>query len=149
MIPIQTGTGVSSGDLANLAGAVLLLLAVSQYVLYRIADDDEDQKEYQRKAVVLFFVFLSTSYAIWLIEDSPDVWVSDIGLALERYFQNFSQNFVVPNAPSPSGTDPTMMETIISGIRTVGLFAYVIMFSTVSIAVKAPVLVIEKIDDMF
>lgn len=135
-----------SGDLANLAGATILLLGVYQYILYKTADNQEKKEDYKRKSLGLFVFFLILSYAVSIVESNSNIWVSQIGISVEGYLQRFAEEFTIPGQETVTQTrGETAYEEWISRIRTIGLGAYVLLFSGISLAIKFPVLLLEKL----
>jgi len=135
---LQTG-GPPLGDLLNIFGIGILLLAGYHYVQYRETQDPNEQKEARQKvtAILLIFVFYSiVSYVYWAQADS---WVVLLGRSFEIYLEEIARNIALVDEATPTSGQMTILD----GIRTIGLIAYVALFGATAIVGRAPIKIMD------
>lgn len=135
---LQMG-GPPLGDLLNLFGIGILLLAGYQYVQYRETQDPTERKEARQKvtAILLIFVFYSiVTYVYW---DHADSWVVLLGRSFEVYLEGIARNIALIGETTPTSGQMTILD----GIRTIGLIAYVALFGATAIVGRAPIKIMD------
>jgi hypothetical protein len=133
--------GISIADAINLVGIALLLAYGYFHFQYENAADPETEQEAQNKAVAVFMGFVFYA-AVVAASPVSGTWVGAIGIAVNEYFEQFAQELVFTESPV---REPGALGGIVSGLKTLGLVAYVLVTGLVSISLSIPVKVAKSI----
>jgi len=144
MIPttiLQT-TGPSTGDILNLIGIGILLIAGYHYVQYRETSQTAEREQARKNFTITVIAFAFYSTVAYLYYGQADSWVIQIGRSVDLYFARMSESLIVDTQMSESTTGGN---SILEGIRTVGLITYVLVFAATSVLGKAPLVVLDRL----
>ena len=127
---LQT-SGSLPGQLANILGIGLLMIYLYYHIEYRRASQQALERRSRQRATIALFGFVF--YAIVVASFGPqNSWVSSIGGTVESYFRALAQNSLVGDLSGTSGTG--VLDQSVGFLKTIGLIAYVILFSIISIS---------------
>lgn len=141
---IQT-YGPGLGNILNLAGIGLLLLAGFFFIQYKQTDKKNIEEEARQKftAISLIFVFYTVvAYIYW---GSANSWVVQLGESLDIYFEEMAQNIVLTEGVGSTYPNQTNLSRSLNWVRTLGLIGYVLLFGATAIIGKAPVKLYEAL----
>lgn len=126
-------------------GIGLLLLAGFFYVQYKQTENQQERDTARKNftAVLLVFVFYAiVAYMYW---DDADSWVVQLGESLDAYFEQVAQNMIIAEETTEVSENPSLLDRVLNGIRTIGLIAYVLLFGATAVVGKAPVKIYETL----
>lgn len=135
------GSGISVPDAINLTGIGLLLVYGYFHFQYENATDPENEQEARKKAIAVFMGFLFYA-AVVATSRISGTWVGSIGIAVNAYFEQFARELVFTESPV---RDTGTLGSIFSGIKTLGLVAYVLVTGLVSVSLSIPVKIARSI----
>lgn len=138
---LQT-TGPSMGDILSLIGIGILLVAGYHYVQYRETSQTAEREQARKNVTIAIIAFAFYSTVAYLYYGQADSWVIQIGRSVDLYFARMSESLIVDTQMSGS---TTAVNSIIEGVRTIGLIAYVLVFAATSILGKAPLVVLDRL----
>lgn len=144
MIVLQAG-GPSLGDLLNLVGIGILLVAAYHYIQYDEATDEHEVRQARRNLSVVLLSFVFYSVVAYMYWGHTESWVVLIGDSVNLYFEQVAGNLVLAEETSPA--EPTLLDDVLDGLRTIGLVAYVLLFGATAVVGKAPLLIYQAIFD--
>jgi len=131
MLGILQTRGSLPGQLANILGIGLIMIYLYYHIEYRRASQEAVERNSRQRATIALFGFMF--YAIVVASFGPqNSWVASIGITVESYFQALAQNSLVSDLSGTSGSGLLNQSAAI--LKTIGLIAYVILFSIVSIS---------------
>jgi hypothetical protein len=136
-----SSSGITVPDVINLTGIGLLLVYGYFHFQYENAPDPESEQEARKKAIAVFMGFLFYS-AVVATSRISGTWVGAIGVAVNAYFEQFAQELVFTESPVE---DTGTLGSILSGVKTLGLVAYVLVTGLVSVSLSIPVKVARSI----
>lgn len=139
----QTG-GPGFGDILNLVGIGILFIAAFHYIQYRQGTPSEKQ-EARRNFTITLLVFLFYAVVSYIYWGQADSWVIQIGQSVDLYFEQMAQNLTVIGETTAPSDEQSRLDTLLNGIRTIGLIAYVLLFGAAAVAGKAPVKIINAL----
>jgi hypothetical protein len=138
---LQT-TGPSQGDILNLIGIGILLVAGYHYIQYRQTSQTVEREESRKRFTAAVLVFAFYAIVAYLYFEQADSWVIQVGESVNLYFARMSESLIV-DAQTRGST--TTVDTVLEGVRTVGLIVYVVLFAATSILAKAPLIVLDRL----
>lgn len=142
---ISSGSGVPTGDILNLIGIGILLLAGFHYVQYRNTTDPDEEAEARRAMTMTVAVFLFYAVVAYLYWGDADSWVVQLGGVVDTYFEQLSDELIVEDTTEESGESASTFDQILSSIQTIGLIAYVLLFGATAVVAKTPIIILDYI----
>jgi cytochrome bd-type quinol oxidase subunit 2 len=145
MIGILQTNSPELGNVLNLAGIGLVLLAGFFYLQYKQTESKQERENARKQftAVLLVFVFYAiVAYMYW---DNADSWVVQLGESLNAYFEQVAQNIIIAEETAEVSENQSLLDRLLNGIRTIGLIAYVLLFGATAMVGKAPVKIYEAL----
>jgi len=138
-------SSITTGDIANLFGAALLMVAAFHYLQYKNASSKAERRDARRKATGLAVIFAFYTYALTIYMPYSNTWTAQIGLSVDAYFNRLADKLLTLQ----QGTQSTSAGvTLIHGVRTFGLVMYVVLVSATAAIAKTPVLIYQHIRDI-
>lgn len=139
---LQAGadSGPTVADLINFVGIAILF--VYGYFHYRAKRTDDDrQEEAEQNAVAAAGTFVLYALLVGMYGHS-DTWVGQIGIAVDRYFEEFAHAVVLDSDPAAQGGT---FGGLVRGVKTLGLATYIFTVALAALFVEVPVRAVKSV----